>query len=60
VRREATPPLAALLDDGPLAGIEGRALGGGDGEVLHLLEEAGMAPEEVLVLGVDLQDDGLA
>jgi len=29
-------------------------------QIHHLFEKAGMAPEEVLVLGVDLQDDGLA
>jgi hypothetical protein len=55
------PPLvlAALGDDGLLAGVEDRSLGGGEGEIRHLPEEVGISPKEVFVVGVDLQGDDL-
>ncbi len=40
------PPLVltALYDDGLLAGVEDRAVGGGGGEVVYLADEIGIAP----------------
>ncbi len=58
--KDTTLMLAALLDDGLLAGVEDRAVRGGGGQVFHLLQKTGVLPKEVFVLGVDLQRDGLA
>ena len=57
--QEAALLLAAVLDDGVLAGVEDGAVGCGGGEVLHLADEAGIVPDQPLVLGVDLQGDDL-
>src|SRR4051794_21977689 len=56
VLEEATLVLAALLDDCLLAGVQDRAIGGG-GEVLHSSDEAGMGPDRVFVVSVDLPGD---
>jgi hypothetical protein len=57
--KDATLMLAPLFDDGILARGEDRAIRGRGGEVLHLFQEAGVSPEKIFVLGVNLQRDGL-
>ena len=57
--QEASLMLAAPLDDGGLADLEDRAIGRSGGEVLHLADRVGIAADQVLVLGVDLQGDHL-
>jgi hypothetical protein len=51
--------LAPAFDDRVLADIEDRAIRCGAGEVVHLADEAGIAPDQVLIVGVDLQSDEL-
>ena len=57
--QEASLKLAAVLDDGVLAGGEDRAIGRSGGEVVHLADIVGIAADEVLVRGIDLQGDDL-
>jgi len=60
VLEDAALLLAALLDDGLLASVEGGAVGGDGGEVVHLVEEGGILEEQSLVGRADFDRDELA